>query len=190
VQEESGARTRTRPADNDSKCTARRNQNLPPPTQTCVFSFLAHGPIARRCHLIVPRQSFPKVVFPYALQWIRAYSNFLARVSILSRGSGPDQYNGLQYTTVLCRALPLLKCLFCCERRAASMPCKRLFITARPVDASHRLSRLFLKQSAIDFVVPTRRSFFIKPAQIDQPRQLLNAVLLIHSVLYKASYKL
>jgi hypothetical protein len=38
VQEESGARTRTRPANNDSKCTARRNQNLLPPTRTRVFS--------------------------------------------------------------------------------------------------------------------------------------------------------
>jgi hypothetical protein len=93
-------------------------------------SFLVHGPITRRCPLIAPRQSFPKVVFPYTLQ---AYSKFLARVSILSRGSGPDECNGIQYTTVLYRALPLLKCIFCCKGRAASMPCKRLFITAGPV---------------------------------------------------------
>jgi hypothetical protein len=126
-------RTRTRLANNDSKYTASCNQNLPPPTRTRVFSFLAHGPIVRRCHLIVPRQSFPKVVFPYTLQLIRAYSNFLARVSVLSRGSVPNECYGLRYTTVLCRALPLLKCLFCSEGRAASMPCKRLFTTARPV---------------------------------------------------------
>jgi hypothetical protein len=107
-----------------------------------LLSFLAHGPITRRCSLNVTHQFFPKVIIPYTLHCIRAYSNFLARVSFLSRGSGPDECNGMRYTTMLCRALPLLKCRFCCEGRAASIPCKHFVIYYRPTGGLRRVGCL------------------------------------------------